>query len=57
MYKARFLIAGLDFSLHKMVKISPNVKYVFYGDSANGDAPKGDLHINLTAKISFKSKL
>jgi hypothetical protein len=56
MYKARFIIAGLNFKVHKMVQLSPNVKYVFYGENEMGDKPKGDFYINLTAKVSFKTK-
>lgn len=53
-YKSRFIMAGLNYKIHKMIRISPNVKYVFYdGD----DAPGGDLYFNLTAKISFKTKI
>lgn len=52
--KARFLIAGLNFKVHKLVQLSPNVKYVFYdGD----DAPGSDFYFNLTAKVSFKTKI
>lgn len=53
-YKSRFLIAGLNYKIHKNINISPNVKYVFYEEDM-GDKPSADLHINLTAKISFKS--
>jgi hypothetical protein len=53
-FESRFLMAGLNFKIHKMVQFSPNVKYVFYdGDNA----PEGDLYFNLTAKISFKTKI
>jgi len=53
-YKSRFLMAGLNYKIHKMIQVSPNVKYVFY----NGDdAPDGDLYLNLTAKISFKTSI
>jgi hypothetical protein len=54
---ARLLIAALTFKVHKMVQLSPNVKYVFYGDPATGAKPDGDFYINLTAKVSFKTKL
>ncbi len=54
---ARMVIAALTFDVHKMVQLSPNVKYVFYGDSAMGSKPESDFYINLTAKISFKTKL
>ncbi len=55
---ARFIIAGLMFKVHKMIKLSPNIKYVFYGDIDNGSKPSGsDLYFNLTAKISFKTGL
>ncbi|MCP5049342.1 MAG: hypothetical protein GY940_19385 [bacterium] len=56
-YKARFLIAGLNFKVHKMIQLSPNVKYVFYGEGVDGMKPDGDFYLNLTAKISFKSSL
>jgi hypothetical protein len=53
-YKSRFVIAGLNFKVHKMVQISPNVKYIFYdGD----DAPDADFYFNLTAKVSFKTSI
>ena len=54
---ARLLIAALTFKVHKMVELSPNVKYVFYGHPATGAKPGGDFYINLTAKVSFKTKL
>jgi len=56
-YKARMLIAGLNFKVNKFIQLSPNVKYVFYGDSDNGTSPDGDFYFNLTAKIGFKTSL
>jgi hypothetical protein len=53
-YKARYLMGGVSFNIHKMIKFSPNIKYVFYG-SDNGGKPEGDFYFNLTAKISFKT--
>lgn len=51
-YEARFLIAGLNFKIHKMIQVSPNIKYVFYtGDNK----PDNDFYFNLTAKVSFKT--
>jgi hypothetical protein len=39
-----------------MIQVSPNVKYVFYGEGDNGAGkPDGDFYINLTAKVSFKT--
>ncbi|MCP4217580.1 MAG: hypothetical protein GY765_23260 [bacterium] len=55
MFKARFLMAGLNVKVHKMIQLSPNVKYVFYEEDEFGMKPDGDLHLNLTAKISFKT--
>jgi hypothetical protein len=53
---ARLLIAALDFKVHKMIQITPNVKFVFYGDPDAGiDKPGSDFYINLTAKIKFQS--
>jgi len=38
----------------EQVRFSPNIKYVFYdGDNA----PGGDFYFNLTAKVSFKTKI
>ncbi|MCP4155628.1 MAG: porin [bacterium] len=54
-FESRFVIAGLNIKLHKMVQLSPNVKYVFYGKDANGFKPDNDVYLNLTAKISFKT--
>ncbi|MCK5057286.1 MAG: hypothetical protein KAT34_11560 [Candidatus Aminicenantes bacterium] len=53
-YKARYLVGGVSFKIHKMIRISPNIKYVFYGDD-NGNKPDSDFYFNLTAKISFKT--
>lgn len=53
-YKARFLMAGVNFKVHKMIQISPNVKYVFYGGD---NAPDADFYLNLTAKVEFKTKI
>jgi len=49
---ARLLILGINFNVTKNVKISPNMKYVHYKNSQL----KGDLFLNLSAKISFKTK-
>lgn len=54
-FKSRYLMAGLNYNLHKMIQISPNIKYVFYGEDETGVKPDGDLQINLTAIISFKT--
>lgn len=51
-FKARFVIAGLNFKIHKMVELSPNFKYVFY---SGDNKPDNDFYLNLTAKVSFKS--
>ncbi len=53
-YKARLIIAGLNFKVHKNIQLSPNVKYVFY---SGDNHPKADVWINLTAKIAFKTKI
>ncbi len=53
-YKARYIMSGLNFKIHKHIQISPNMRYVFY--SGEG-APKGDFYFTLTAKVSFKTKL
>lgn len=55
-FKARFLMAGLSFKVHDMVKLSPNIKYVFYGDN-NGSKPGSDFYFNLTAFIEFKTSI
>jgi len=55
--KARFVIAGINFKVHKMIDFSPNVKYVFYGEGDSGIAHDSDFYINLTAKVSFKTKI
>jgi hypothetical protein len=53
-YEARFLMAGINFKVHKMVQLSPNIKYIFYGGD---NAPDGDFYLNLTAKVSFKTSI
>jgi hypothetical protein len=53
-HEARFLMVGLNFKVHKMIRVSPNIKYVFYGGE---NAPDGDFYLNLTAVISFKTKI
>jgi len=54
----RFLIGGLIFKVHKRIKLSPNIKYIFYGTPDNNTKPgKSDFYINLTAKIAFKTSL
>ena len=55
-FKARYLMGGVSFKINKMIKFSPNIKYVFYGDD-NGSKPGGDLYFNLTAKLSFKTSI
>jgi len=60
--KPTFVIAGFNFKIHKMVELSPNVKWVMYGgDGRDLDADGilddlgSDFYINLTAKVSFKT--
>lgn len=53
-YESRFLMAGLNFKIHDVITLSPNVKYVFYGGD---NVPDGDFYLNLTAFIEFKTKL
>lgn len=55
--KARMMLAGMRFKVHKMIELIPNVKYVFYSEGPKGGKPDGDLHLLLTAKISFKSNI
>ncbi|HDP95226.1 MAG TPA: hypothetical protein ENN40_07695 [Candidatus Aminicenantes bacterium] len=55
--KARFVIAGMNFRIHKMIQFSPNVKYVFFGEGDSGIKHDSDFYINLTAKIDFKTKI
>ena len=55
--KARFVIAGMNFKVHKMIELSPNVKYVFYSQGDSGIEHESDFYINLTAKVSFKTKI
>ena len=55
-YKARYIMGGISFKIHKMIQVSPNVKYVFY-DSDNGSKPDSDFYFNLTAKIKFNTKI
>jgi len=55
--KARFVIAGLNFDVHKMVQLSPNIKYVFYGEGDSGIDRDSDFYLNLTAKVSFNTKI
>ncbi|MCK4763361.1 MAG: porin [Candidatus Aminicenantes bacterium] len=52
LYDARYLMAGLNFKVHKLIQVSPNVRYVFYGGE---NAPDGDFYFTLTAKIDFKT--
>jgi hypothetical protein len=54
-YKSRFLMAGVNFKIHKMVQVSPNVKYVFYGKPETGEKPGSDFYFNLTAIVNFKT--
>jgi len=53
-YKARLLMAGLNFKVHKMVSISPNVKMVTYSGENH---PKADVWFNLTALVNFKTDI
>jgi hypothetical protein len=52
--KPRLIIAGINFKLHKMIQLSPNIKFISYGGESN---LKSDFYINFTAKVSFKTKL
>lgn len=49
--KPTFIIAGLNFKIHKMIQLSPNVKFVMYAN----DELSSDFYVNLTAKVSFKT--
>ena len=53
-FDARYFMAGLNFKVHKMIRFSPNVKYVFYGGYGH---PDGDFYFNLTAWIKFKTSI
>lgn len=53
-FESRFVIAGLNFNLHKMVQISPNIKYVMYTGEG---APDNDFYFNITARVSFNTKI
>ncbi len=53
-FESKFLIAGINWKLSKMIQISPNVKYVMY---SGDDKPDNDFYLNLTAKISFATIL
>jgi hypothetical protein len=54
---ARLGIIALDYKVHKNVKITPNVKFVFYGDPIAGqEKPGSDFYINLTGYIGFGTK-
>jgi hypothetical protein len=48
----RFLAAGFDYQINQWIRLSPNVKYVFYQDEVSG----GDLYFNLCGRIAFKTK-
>jgi hypothetical protein len=52
-FDARFLMAGLTFTINDYIKFTPNVKYVFYGGDNH---PDGDFYFNLTGYIEFKTK-
>ena len=53
-HKARLLIAGFNLKVHKMIQICPNIKYIFYSGSGR---PEADIWFNLTAKVSYKTKI
>lgn len=53
----RLGIVALDFKVHKNVQITPNIKFVFYGNPIAGEEkPGSDFYVNLTGKISFGTK-
>ncbi len=52
-YKARYIMTGINLRVNGMIQFSPNFRYMFY---SGDNAPKGDIYITLTAKVSFKSK-
>ncbi len=54
LYKTRFIISGFDYRINKIIRVSPNIKYIYYGGK---ESPSGDFYINITLKVSFKTKL
>lgn len=54
---ARFLIAGINFKVHKMVNIMPNIKYAFYSNPDSGSKPEADFHFLITGYVKFKTSL
>ncbi|MCP5050620.1 MAG: hypothetical protein GY940_25885, partial [bacterium] len=41
-YKSRLLVVGTAYKVSEMIRICPNLKYVFYGESGIGEKPGGD---------------
>ena len=44
----QFVVAGIDYSPHKNVKIVPNVEMAFYGEDEAGETPEMELIPRLT---------
>ena len=51
--KANVLLAGLGWALNENVKIIPNLKYIVYDASEDGERPDADLYAYLTLYFIF----
>jgi len=51
--KSTFLVAGLDFKVHKKVFLLPNVEVVLYDNPETGEKPKSDFITRLTFYFKF----
>ena len=47
-------LAGLEFRHGEHFRWTPNVIYIRYGENDQGEVPKSDLHLRLTAFIDFE---
>ncbi len=52
-YTPRFVVTGIDYQINDWIRLSPNVKVVFY-EEANRNS---DLYFNLSGLITFKTKI
>ncbi|HEX6981790.1 MAG TPA: hypothetical protein VF181_03425 [Balneolaceae bacterium] len=51
--ESTFLVGGIDYKLHEMVHLMPNVEAIFYGEDAFGITPETDIIPRLTLLFEF----
>ena len=52
--KATMILAGLEYRLSPVFRITPNVIWTTYGVNADGAMPEDDLHLRITLFLDLE---